>query len=124
MPFLVEKKEEGKTGGIWEVKWTWMPAFLAMDKSLVEAVDQRLNQLFAGGDPPLPGTLEKTILDVICQKYPMQGLREALQALQQVDPTIHLHLVDEVPTPEETGTASLGSGSPSPTFEQSPGGQE
>lgn len=94
MPSLVEKKQDGKTGAIWEVKWTWMPAFLAMDKALVEQVDQRLNQLFAGGDPPMPGILEKAVMDTVCQKYPMPGLREVMEAIHQVDPTVRLHLVE------------------------------
>ena len=94
MPSLVEKTGTGKTGGIWEVKWTWMPAFLAMDKSLVEEVDKRMNELFAGGDPPMPGVLDKAVIDTICKKYPMQGLREAIEKIQEIDPTIRLHLVD------------------------------
>lgn len=108
MPLLVEKKQEGKRGGIWEVKWTWMPAFLAMDKALVEEVDSQLNRLFAGGDPPMPGVLEKAVQDTICRKYPMVGLREVLQAIRAVDPTIHLHLVDEVPTPDEKTSVVQG----------------
>lgn len=100
MPTLVEKKEDGPRGAIWEVKWTWMPVFLAQDAELVREVDRRLNKLFAGGDPPLQGVLEKAMVDTICQKYPMKGLREALQKVIEVSPTIRLHLVDESPQPE------------------------
>ena len=96
MRSVVEKTGEGEKGGIWEVKWTWVPAFLAMDQELVVLVDKRLNELFAGGDPPMPGVLDSAMMTVICKKYPMTGLREALEAIRQVDPTVKLHLVDQV----------------------------
>jgi hypothetical protein len=86
MPALVEKTGKGKTGGIWEVKWTWMPAFLAMDRELVASVDKNLNDWFSGGDPPMPGILDKAVIKLVCRKYPMLGLREALLAIQAVDP--------------------------------------
>jgi hypothetical protein len=116
MPSLVEKTGKGARGGIWEVKWTWMPAFLAMDQDLVALVDKRLNELFAGGDPPIPGVLESAVRDVVCKKYPMAGLREALEAIQKVDPTIRLALVDEVAPPSsELKTASSSAQSSEPS---------
>lgn len=108
MPSLVEKTAEGKQGGIWEVKWTWMPAFIAMDRQLVARVDDRLNQLYAGGDPPLPEALNRTVIREICRSYPMFGLRETLESIIRIDPTIKIHLVDSVDaeSKEEVSTRS------------------
>lgn len=105
MPSLVEKMKEGTRGGIWGVKWMWMPAFLAMDEELVKSVDARLNQLFQGGDPPMPGILDKAVIDTVLKKYPMEGLRPALEALQKVDPTVRLHLI-EGPGVEEVASVT------------------
>jgi hypothetical protein len=120
MPSLVEKTEDGRRGGIWEVKWTWMPAFLAMDTNLVKAVDEKLNQLFAGGDPPIPGVLDRAVIKEICRRYPMTGLGEALQALVAVDPTVKLHLVDDALTLQ--GEVSTASGTPLQPSDEPPRG--
>lgn len=88
MPSLVEKKEQGKKGAIYEVKWMWMPAFLAMDEVLVRRVDVELNKLFAGGDPPMPGVMEATVIKTILKSYPMMGLEEVLKAIVKANPEV------------------------------------
>ena len=109
MPSLVEKTGEGKRGGIWEVKWTWMPAFLAMDTSLVTAVDQHLNELFAGEEPPDQEVLEQAVVDLVCEKYTMDGLKEVLVAIRKVDPTERkLRLVGPERSPQSSEEPTKG----------------
>lgn len=80
MPSLLEKTEnQGPRGEVWQVKWMWLPFFLAQDPELIRSVDKRLTQLFQGGPPPKEKVLESALIQAICQKYPMKGLREALE---------------------------------------------
>lgn len=106
MPLLVEQTG---SNGIWEVKWMWMPVFLASNRELLKEVDQHLNQLFAGQDIPKSGVLDKAVINFICKKFPMQGLREALESIQKIDPTIRMHLVEEMIPQEQFGMPSSDS---------------
>lgn len=94
MPYLVARTEDGKKGGIWEVKWTWMPYFLAADRELHKEVDQEMNKLFQNGEGAdlMAKAMSGTVIKIIAKRYRMPGLEEALRALELVDPEVKIPL--------------------------------
>jgi len=72
--------------GVFEVKWTWLPYFLAADAELVRAVDEKLNESFSGAPPSeeLMDEIHGTVIDVIMDKYPIPGLSWYLSAIKEV----------------------------------------
>lgn len=81
MPNLIHQKKDKP--GVYEVAWTWMPYFLAADRELHRAVDQELTRLYQGDSPGLR-FVNQTVIRLCCERYPYQGLQEALQALVEV----------------------------------------
>lgn len=81
MPALVHPKKSNPL--VWEVAWTWMPYFLAADQELHRQVDQELTRLYKG-DSPAPELVSRTVIRMCCERYPYQGLQEALLALVEV----------------------------------------
>jgi hypothetical protein len=82
---LVHPKKETK--GHWEVKWMWLPQFLAMDKELVKQVDQHLTNRFSGADlshPYLPLEMHRAVIDQIVERYKFPGLRAYLEGVMAV----------------------------------------
>lgn len=78
--------------GHWEVAWTWMPNFLAMDRNLVNYVTDRMTTEFKG-KTYLPDTLEgeslvremeDRVLALICSFYRIDGLKEYLEGVKKV----------------------------------------
>ncbi len=69
---------------ILEVKWTWLPFFLAMDAELVKNMDRKLSEEFSGQEPDLV-LLNARVIDMCCEAHPtLEGLREALELLTRV----------------------------------------
>jgi hypothetical protein len=87
---LIHEKKQGH--GKWEVAWTWLPYFLASDKSLVKHVDEGLNHSFKGTPVEVEGgstmleQMSREVIRLILEKYPMKGLREYLEATIGLEP--------------------------------------
>lgn len=81
-----KKQHEGK----WEVAWMWLPHFLAADRSLHKYVDKKMTEAFKGtvldeGSLHHLEQMHQMVVDLILEKYPIQGLRRFL------DGYVHLH---------------------------------
>ena len=82
---LVHPKKEVK--GQWEVKWMWLPHFLAMNSPLHRQVDEHLTNRFHNADlshPYLPFEMHKAVIDMIVEKYEFPGLRAYLEGIMAV----------------------------------------
>lgn len=84
MPLLVGPKKEDPS--IWEVYWSYFPYFLATDIQLHQQVDQRMGELYGGSDaePDRAKFLSRTVIKLVTEKYPMEGLEEVLDALESM----------------------------------------
>ena len=91
---LVHPKRENPRK--WEVAWSWLPHFLAADLSLVKHVDEVLTEEFKGTLPP-PEQLGRgadyttykmhhRVVELIEEKYPIEGLRSYVQGILNVNP--------------------------------------
>lgn len=69
-----------------EVKWTWMPYFLASDTELIRSVDGSLTEKFKGKEltQELMEGVHEEVLDLISEKYPIQGLKSYLRGIEVV----------------------------------------
>ena len=88
---FVHEKERGY--GKWEVAWMWMPHFLAADSALHKYVDKEMTKAFKGTDlgiefdpMDVQERMHAKVIELVLEKYPMQGLREYLEAIQSVKP--------------------------------------
>jgi hypothetical protein len=93
MPLLVSKRREAKKIGVWEVCWTWLPFFLADNHNLHQEVDAEMVRRFSGrrffeGDDAIVKEMSSTVIDIISEKMPMPGLREALLAIEAIHPEL------------------------------------
>jgi len=66
--------------GKWEVAWMWLPHFLAADQELHKLVDQKMTEKFRGVeiDKDLPDKMHQHVIDIIMDRYPINGLRRFL----------------------------------------------
>ena len=86
--------EHKVTKGKWEVAWMWLPHFLAADRELHKFVDRKMTERFKGeiadaGTPSeemLVSKMHQTVLDLILEKYPIQGLRGFLEGYILLQP--------------------------------------
>lgn len=91
--------EDKKTEGTWQVSWSWLPFFLATDQALHKWVGERMTEKFKGsrlqGDvysmyppsmTPLLMDMHKAVIDLILERYQIQGLRAYLEAIVHVRP--------------------------------------
>ena len=78
--------------GTFEVAWTWVPFFIAADSGLIESVDEEMKTRFGGREMLAYGVVElmlemhEAIIDMVCEKYPIKGLRQYLEAICEVSP--------------------------------------
>jgi hypothetical protein len=77
---LVQQKEPG---GTWEVPWTWLPYFLALDKALHSEVDEALLASWRGREA-VPGEMHKQVIREICTRRPIAGLEHYLQSVESI----------------------------------------
>ena len=95
--YLVHEKKH--QDGRWEVAWMWLPHFLAADIELHKHVDQEMTKSFRGtmleGDvysqyppsmTPILEKMHKAVIDLILEKYPIQGLRQFLEGYNHLQP--------------------------------------
>lgn len=71
----------------WEVKWTWMPFFLAADTNLHKQVDIHLTARFGNADMSnqyLPFEMHRAVIDFVVEKYQFPGLRAYLDGIMAV----------------------------------------
>jgi hypothetical protein len=71
----------------WEVKWTWMPFFLAADTNLHKEVDHHLTTRFGKADlshPSLPFEMHQAVIDFVVEKYKFPGLKAYLEGIMAV----------------------------------------
>jgi hypothetical protein len=91
--------EDAKKKGRWQVAWSWLPYFLATDRALHKWVGERMTEKFKGskleGDvhnmypptmTPLLMDMHKEVINLILERYPIQGLRAYLEATVHVQP--------------------------------------
>lgn len=73
--------------GKWEVAWTWLPYFLAADQLLHRHVDKAMTARWKGVENPGLSEVRKMhmmVIDLILERYPIQGLGTYLQASMAV----------------------------------------
>jgi hypothetical protein len=79
---------------VFEVAWTWVPFFIADDRELIKSADTELRELFSGkeflatsqSEDELMLRMHEAVIDMVCEKYPMKGLRQYLEAICEVSP--------------------------------------
>jgi hypothetical protein len=87
---LVHPKTIGH--GKWEVKWTWLPYFLAADIELIKHVDKVMTQEYSGAEVEENQDLQllnmhNRVVELITEKYPIPGLINYLYAIAHVELT-------------------------------------
>lgn len=137
MPSLVMKMQEGRRGGIWTVRWVYLPYFLAANQTLVKFVDEKLNAEFkrtavmAGGDPGTERMMSRVIVDAILEfhsnrGWTIRGLKEVLEAVMAMEPSKTAALVPVVdnesvtPSPTSKPLSLMGNEDSSPTSMSEP----
>jgi hypothetical protein len=91
--------EDATKDGKWQVAWMWMPHFLAVDGSLHKFVGEKMTEEFKGtmleGDvhnmyppslTPILQRMHNRVIDLILEKYPINGLRGYLESIKDIHP--------------------------------------
>lgn len=94
--FLVHEKKNGV--GKWEIAWMWLPHFLALDQELHKKVGKKMTEVFKGttlSDEPTRREsqvrdMHHQVVNLILEKYPMQGLREYLESIDGLHPDLKI----------------------------------
>lgn len=85
MLFVFQRKDKPET---WEVRWQWMPFFIAADTDLIKAVDESLTTTFVNrdaGDINLQWEMHQAVITLVVEKHPIPGLRSYLEAISSVE---------------------------------------
>jgi hypothetical protein len=96
--FLVHPRKDRP--GKWEVAWMWLPHFLAADQALHKYIDEEMTKAFKGEqvvNTDLFDRMNGKVVDLIVEKYPIQGMRRFLVGYVHLTPEETIEL-----TPEET----------------------
>lgn len=70
-----------------EIAWMWLPTFVGQNSYLLMQIDKELAEAFP---PPVEVTQEvlnqmhRLVVDYVCKAIPIQGLREYLEAIENV----------------------------------------
>jgi len=72
--------------GAYEVDWAWMPFIIAANADLIAEVDKKLAEEFSGKNPTpdIEDKMHEMVLDLICEKYKFEGLRDYLAGVTKV----------------------------------------
>ena len=75
--------------GTLELNYMWLPTFIGMNTVLKKEIEEHIAPYVVDKEfsDKLQLALDSTIVDFILSKYPIEGLREYLQALRNIDDT-------------------------------------
>lgn len=77
-----------ESDGVVEVRWTWLPFWLAMNPEFVAKLERELRARVVVGEPLTPELLDSwhaTVVDTIEKSFPnFTGLRAFFDALKEV----------------------------------------
>jgi hypothetical protein len=72
--------------GVVELNYMWLPTFIGLDNNLKAQLEEKLAPSLVGkelSDDLLDEVSEKA-MDLICEHYPLEGLRDYLDAIKFV----------------------------------------
>jgi hypothetical protein len=71
-----------------ELRWMWLPTFMGQNHGLMRELESAGKKKFTGKSlPPSEEALEEAhqwVIDWLCKKNPIPGLREYLEAIKNV----------------------------------------
>lgn len=79
---LVQKAGPGEV----ELNFMWLPTFIGMNVSVQKEIEKELHPVLQG-KPLTEDTLRDAhdrVIDFLCQKFPLEGLRDYLDAVKFV----------------------------------------
>jgi hypothetical protein len=73
--------------GVTELAWMWMPTFIGLNNMLKKEIEVEISKWLVGKlatDDVLDAAHDK-VIEIVCEKFPLPGLRDYLDALKFVE---------------------------------------
>jgi hypothetical protein len=73
--------------GVIELTWTWLPTFIGMHTAMKKEIEAKVSPLLVGKgatDEVLDAAHDK-VIEIICEKFQLPGLKDYLEAIKFVD---------------------------------------
>lgn len=72
--------------GVVELNYMWLPTFLGLDTGLKQYLEEMLAPELLGKElsEDLLDAMNERVMDLICEKYPLEGLRDYLDSIKFV----------------------------------------
>lgn len=88
MQVVYKSREANSEKGRWEVAWTWLPYFIATNPDVIKHVALEMTKRFQNREvnDDLIKEMHDTVIDLICDKIQIKGLRVYLTSLIAVLP--------------------------------------
>lgn len=73
--------------GVLELNWMWLPTFIGQNYLIMKELQEEWKKTFGGGILSTPMVLDQIhrwTLNWICEKFPIEGLRDYLVGIEKV----------------------------------------
>jgi hypothetical protein len=73
--------------GVLELNYMWLPTFLGQNSGLKKYIEEMISPEVVGKTvtTQLMDDVNTRVIDIICEKYPLNGLRDYLDGIKFVD---------------------------------------